>query len=171
MAEGTSIDSLDDGKVENEADAGRMRDILRDMNASGAETGGDSQQRQQQQQQPMPQYSQPQFVQPQFTQPHFAQQQQVAPPSHYVPVYDNDKPSRNKKRNVWSSVLSYIQDPFVVAFLVFVVSLPVLHTFLAKYATWAFAVGGQLSWFGLIIKSLFVGLMFGLYKAANYLFE
>ena len=57
-------------------------------------------------------------------------------------------------------------DPLIVAVLMFTLSLPVLQTFLSKYATWAFSLGGQLSWLGLIAKSLLAGVVFALYKTA-----
>ncbi len=68
---------------------------------------------------------------------------------------------------MWSSILERIIDPIVVALIVFIVSLPVLHTFVGKYASWAFAIGGQLSWFGLIAMSVLAGMLFGLYRATR----
>ena len=71
------------------------------------------------------------------------------------------------KKNFWSTTLERIRDPLFVSILVFVLSLPVLHTLLGKYASWAFAVGGQLSWLGLISLSLLSGLLFGTYKTVS----
>ena len=65
---------------------------------------------------------------------------------------------------MWSNLLDNLFDPLVVAILVFTLSLPVLQTFLSKYATWAFSLGGQLSWLGLIAKSVLAGVLFALYK-------
>jgi hypothetical protein len=155
MSDGTPIDSLESGDVANAADASRVQAILQDMNASGAEVGGS-------QVPPMPQgqmMPQGQQMMPPMMPP--MMMPQMARPSQYIPLDEDRKPTR---KNVWSSALERIRDPIVVALLVFVLSLPVLHIFLGKYATWAFAVGGQLSWLGLIALSLLSGLLFGVYK-------
>ena len=73
---------------------------------------------------------------------------------------------RNKKRNIWGQILDRIQDPIIVSVLIFVLSLPALHTMSGKYASWAFAVGGQLSWLGLFALSVLGGIIFGMYKTA-----
>ena len=92
------------------------------------------------------------------------QQQQQQQPS-FVP-YD-DEPTNAPKKNVWSNILDRLVDPLIVAVLIFTLSLPVLQTFLSKYATWAFSLGGQLSWLGLIAKSVLGAVLFALYKMAG----
>ena len=187
---GTPIDALESGNVTNAADASRMAEILRDMNASGADVaaGGAAMPppqmmpQMQQQQQMMPQMQQQMMPQMQMPMPMNAmgpvgsmngqlpmmvqqqqQQQQQQQPS-FVP-YD-DEPTNAPKKNVWSNILDRLVDPLIVAVLIFTLSLPVLQTFLSKYATWAFSLGGQLSWLGLIAKSLLGAVLFALYKMA-----
>lgn len=186
---GTPIDALESGNVPNAADASRMAEILRDMNASGADVaaGGapmppPQMMPQMQQQQMMPQMQQQQMM-PQMQQqmpmmpmpmnamggmngqvPMMVQQQQQP---NFVPYDDEPSNAIAPKKNVWSNILDGLVDPFVVAVLIFTLSLPVLQTFLSKYATWAFSLGGQLSWLGLIAKSVLGAVLFALYKMAG----
>ena len=186
---GTPIDALESGNVTNAADASRMAEILRDMNASGADVaaGGAAApppqmipQMQQMSQQMMPQMQQQ--MMPQMMQqmpmpmnamgpvgsmngqiPMMVQQQQQQQPN-FVPYDDEPINATGPKKNVWSNILDSLIDPLIVAVLIFTLSLPVLQTFLSKYATWAFSLGGQLSWLGLIAKSLLGAVLFALYK-------
>jgi hypothetical protein len=87
------------------------------------------------------------------------QMMQYPPQTMYVPVEDEPRPTKRRK-NIWSTFLEGLRDPILVACIVFVVSLPVLQTYVGKYAGWAFAVGGQLSWLGLIAKSALAGILF-----------
>ena len=176
---GTPIDALESGNVTNAADASRMAEILRDMNASGADVaaGGAAvppPQMMPQMQPQMPMQMPIQMPMPMNAMgpvggmngqiPMMVQQQQQQP--QFVP-YEDDSTSAAPKKNVWSNILDRLFDPIIVAVLVFTLSLPVLQTFLSKYATWAFSLGGQLSWLGLIAKSILAGVLFALYKVAG----
>ena len=185
---GTPIDALESGNVTNAADASRMAEILRDMNASGADVaaGGAAPpppqmmpqkqmqpqmqpQMQMQQQMPMMQMPMPMNAMGPVGGmngqiPMMVQQQQEQ--QQFVP-YEDDSTSVTPKKNIWSNILDRLFDPIIVAVLVFTLSLPVLQTFLSKYATWAFSLGGQLSWLGLIAKSILAGVLFALYKVAS----
>ena len=146
MSEGTPLDVLESGnKIDNAADAERMAQLMRDVNASG---GGfpDTPQTMN-----MPMVNAP----PMRTMS--AAPLPQAPPQ-YTPMEEEYRPRR---KNFWGNVSERIRDPLMVSVIVFVLSLPVLHTVLAKYVGWAFAVGGQLSWLGLIALSLFAGVAFG----------
>ena len=166
---GTPIDALESGNVTNAADASRMAEILRDMNASGADVAaGSAPPPPQMQQQMMPQMQMPMPMNAMGGMngqiPMMVQQQQQQQQPSFVP-YD-DEPTNAPKKNVWSNILDRLVDPLIVAVLIFTLSLPVLQTFLSKYATWAFSLGGQLSWLGLIAKSLLGAVLFALYKVA-----
>jgi hypothetical protein len=180
MSDGTPLDALENGDIENAADAEKMQAILSDINASGADIGRGQQSTQAMQQtmpqamQSMQQPMQPMPMQPMQPMPpmmmHAPPQYQEAPPQyqhHYVPVDEPDYKPKKKKTNIWTSILERIRDPIFVILIVFLVSLPVLHTFAAKHAAWAFAVGGQLSWFGLTAVSLLAGILFGVYRATS----
>jgi len=161
MSDGTSLEDLETGNVANQADAARMQEILKDIDAPAVA--------QQQQQPPMmpPMGSMPGMPQ--------AGPMHMPPPMYnpnpptiqYVPVDEEEAPRPKKKGNIWSTILGYIQDPIVVFALIFALSFPALHTQIAKYASWAYGVGGQLSWLGLAAISLLGALLFGLYKAAS----
>jgi len=152
-SDGTSLESLETGDVSNTADSTRMAAILRDMNASGAETRAP--------QPPMASLPPPQPARdlpPVYNTQHYVEE----------PQYVQEEPKK-KKKNIWTTLLDSIRDPLFVAVLFFVLSLPAIHTFVGKYATWAFAVGGQLSWIGLISLSMVSGLVFALYRAIGEL--
>jgi hypothetical protein len=175
---GTPIDALESGNVTNAADASRMAEILRDMNASGADVAAGSappqmmappqmqpQMMPQMQQMPMPMNAMAPVGSMNGQIPMMVQQQQQQQ-SNFVPYDDEPSNATGPKKNVWSNILDSLIDPLIVAVLIFTLSLPVLQTFLSKYATWAFSLGGQLSWLGLIAKSLLGAVLFALYKMA-----
>jgi hypothetical protein len=157
MADGTPLDVIESGgDVDNAADAERMAQLMRDVNSSGGSGLPEGPQTMN-----MPRVSAP---------PMRASGNSVtqAPPQQqYTPVDDDYRPSRRK--NVWGSISGSLRDPLIVSVIVFVLSLPVLHTMLAKYVGWAFAVGGQLSWLGLIALSLLAGVIFGLTQGMSHL--
>jgi hypothetical protein len=165
-SEGTPLDALETGEISNSADEGKMAAILRDMNASGADVGAPSGQHILP---PMPLQSTQSLPPPIDAR----QMGAVAPPSHqqshYVQVEDERAVDvvKPRRKNLWSSLVDRIRDPLFVAMLVFILSLPVLHTGMSKVAPWAFAIGGQLSYIGLVAISLLAGGLFGLYKASH----
>jgi hypothetical protein len=174
---GTPIEALETGNVTNAADASRMAQILQDMNASGAEVAANPvissappPPPQQMMPQQMPQFQMPPQAANSMTGqiPMMVQQQQQQQiPSNFVPYEDESAVGAYNgapKKNMWSNILDRLVDPLLVAVLIFTLSLPVLQTFLSKHATWAFSLGGQLSWLGLIAKSIFGGLLFALIK-------
>jgi len=172
---GTPIEALEAGNVTNAADANRMAQILQDMNASGAEVAANPviaaaappppQMMPQQVPQQVPQFQMPPQAANSMTGqiPMMVQQQQQMP-TNFVPYEDEAAYNGVPKKNMWSNILDRLVDPLLVAVLIFTLSLPVLQTFLSKYATWAFSLGGQLSWLGLIAKSILGGLLFALVK-------
>jgi hypothetical protein len=81
----------------------------------------------------------------------------------FVPVeepVEAPQPPKAKRTNIWGRIISHIRDPLIVVVLMFVLSLPGFHTVVSKLVPWAFAVGGELSYLGLILKSLFAGALF-----------
>jgi hypothetical protein len=171
IPQGTSLEDIEMGDVKNAADSVRMREILADMNADDVpdSRGGAAQEnvippapRMQQRMQPMP----PMRPQIQYEEMDYQQQQYEEPRQpRYRPV-ETEQPAATPKKNVWSTAIEYVRDPMVVALLVLVLSLPAIHTFVGKYASWAYKVSGQLSWIGLSVFALVGGLLFGLYRVA-----
>ncbi len=154
MSEGTPIDAIESGDVADAADSQHMQAIIADMNASGADiaNGPDM---------PMSQGEQPRLPMRPMHPPMY----NPKPPQQQQRQYVDDAPVVRSKGA--ASILDRLTDPIVVAVLIFVLSLPVLHTYGARYASWAFAIGGQLSWLGLIALSLVGGALFGIYKASR----
>jgi hypothetical protein len=186
-AEGTSLEDIEAGNVAHTADDAVMNAILSDMNAIEAPVQQQQQtpiyipppQQQQQEYQPpqVPQYQEPmQFMQPEpsfpgaFGQYEDSQQyQQVAQQpqhqqqqAHYEEV--NETVAAPLKKNSWSLLFDDLRDPLVVGLLVSLFSLPALHTWLAKRLTWAYKVGGSLSWIGFLIQFALVAGIFATYK-------
>lgn len=155
MADGTPLEALETGDVQNTADAQRMQEIMRDINqpAAGQSPMGSMPAMQQSPgpMRPMPQ--QPQ--QPPMYNPNVQPQ--------YVPV-EEEEPVRPLKKNIWSSILERVRDPLFVCLLVFLISIPAFHTQIVKLVPWAYAVGGQLSWLGLGTLSVLAGLLFAVYR-------
>jgi hypothetical protein len=175
-SDGTSLEEIETGSIPNTADSSRMQAILRDMDASGAEGNARPQgsslppvteQPCLQDMQPMPSRQPlPPMLQISSNQEYNNRNAQPNPPPPPPPKYvavAEEMPSEPKK-NIWSTILEQIRDPIFVIFLFFVLSLPVFHTFVGKYATWAFAIGGQLSWLGLGALSVLAGLLFGVFR-------
>jgi hypothetical protein len=165
---GTSLEALETGNVPDAADSAVMEAILREMNASGATVvdapmGGTPPSQQSAPPTMLPPPSHAAMMMP----PPRHQQHHYAPQNYYVPVEEDDVRPTKRRKNVWSTLLEGLRDPFLVACIVCIVSLPVLQTYAGKYAGWAFAVGGQLSWLGLIAKALLAGALFGLLRLAT----
>lgn len=165
MSDGTPLDQLETGDVANAADAQKMQAILSDMNASGADVAAPMAGREPPPLPPRMPPMQPMQPMPPMYPQHMMQPPMYNPNPHYEAIEEEPaaKPTK-RKSNVWQSIADRIRDPFVVAIIVFVLSLPVLHTHLSKYAAWAFTVGGQLSWFGLVALALVGGIAFGLFQ-------
>jgi hypothetical protein len=143
---GTSLESLETGDVANQADAERMAAILRDMNASEST-----------QREPMP------SMVPRMPMPTSDLRQpssQQSPPA-FEEESEEPPPGPAKRRgNLFNTVFERIKEPLAVACLMFFLSLPMFHSAASKVVPWAFAVGGELSYLGLIVKSLFAGGLF-----------
>ena len=92
--------------------------------------------------------------------PQYMPQPQMPPPQYMRAMEEEAEEPVEAKKNIWSTVAEQIRDPILVICIFFLLSLPVFHTLLGQYATWAFAVGGQLSYAGLAVLSLLSGLLF-----------
>jgi hypothetical protein len=176
--QGTSLEDIEMGQVKNEADAATMREILAlaDMHTGGEEsnefpTGGREEFPTQQPPPRMPMPSAP------MAPPMMQQYPQMHPQQMYEQSYDEEEEQQRPKykvatvqsaapkKNTWSVVVDTIRDPLIVGVLVFVLSLPSLHTFVGRHASWAYKVGGQLSWVGLSLTALVGAITFGIYRA------
>lgn len=158
MSDGTPLEDIENDNIANQADAARMKEILQDIDSPSNQS------------QTPPMGSLPNMAQ---VGPMRQIPVQMAPPMmynpnpptlqkpQYIPVDEEERP---RKRNMWFTVLERIQDPIVVGLFICLLSLPALHTQLAKYASWGYSVGGQLSWLGLGALSLVGAVLFALYQ-------
>ena len=163
MSDGTSLDELEKGDIPNAADAARMAEIMRDIDNTGG--GGPPPTLRVGQPQMPPQMAQMPPQMPMDRLPPPIQARQGYEPIHEersVPYYPQIQ--HQAKRNMWGSITNVIREPMIVAILMFVLSLPVLHTYGSKFVPWAFAVGGQLSWLGLGFLSVLAGSLFGVIR-------
>jgi hypothetical protein len=78
------------------------------------------------------------------------------------------------KKNIWAHITDALKLPFVVSIVFFLLSLPIVDVYLAKYASWAFSSGGTLTMAGIAVKALVAGSVMGIYdtidKAISRLF-
>ena len=62
--------------------------------------------------------------------------------------------------NFYSDIISQLRQPLLVAIIIFLVSLPVLNVLIGHYLPSLLRMGGDLTTVGLVVKSLFGGLLF-----------
>lgn len=176
--QGTSIEDIEMGNVKNEADSERMRQILADMNSTGdshsssggnggAAGGGHSPDEfQPKRPQPPPVYQQmPQFVPSPMMQPRMSVFETDGTPHVTEPTYTPIVKTTASRKNQWSSAIDMIQEPLMVAVIFLLLSLPKFHTWASERVSWAYAVGGQFSWYGLLVLSIVAGILFGAMKS------
>ncbi len=159
MSEGTPIDAIENGDVTDAADTQHMQAILAEMNASGADIANG------------PGVPQGRQAMPPMRPQHPPMYNAMPPPlqheQQHPRQYVDEAPRKGSGGGVLSTIAGRIVDPIVVAVILFILSLPVLHTYASRHVTWAFAIGGQLSWVGLIMLSCVGGAMFGIYRTGR----
>ena len=181
MSEGTSLEDIEAGNVAHTADSAVMNEILKDMNEITPEPPAyqQSMSMSQQPQQPMyelPRALPPQPLVPQHYEPIMMPEHHQMPPfmhpsQHYQPIeppqqaqqqpmMTNMLPTPHLKKNTWSQIFDHMLEPLFVAFLVVILSLPAVHTWLAKHMKWAYHVGGALSWTGIVLQAAVAGVLF-----------
>jgi hypothetical protein len=163
------IESHDD----HPSDEDRVKRIIQEMNNTEAPGEPEQHPQQQQQQMPQPMYQQqqmPQYQQAPQYQPHPSQQpmyQQQEQP-HYQ---QEQEPVKEEpvviKKNIWAHITDVLKLPFVVSIVFFLLSLPIVDVYIAKYASWAFSSGGTLTMPGIAIKALTAGAVMGVYDTLD----
>jgi hypothetical protein len=166
--QGTSIEDLEMGKVENTADEAKMKEILADMNMEPEQASMDY----------VPQHME--------TMPQMPHMPSMDPMAHMrqrrVPMYQEEyqedaqeyeeevvekpkyKVAKKPKRNNWSISVESLIDPILVGILICLLSLPVLHTWGGKHVLWAYKMGGELSWPGLFTLGVIGAGLFALFR-------
>lgn len=186
MPASTPLDKIDaDNVPDNQAtDEDRVQRIIQEMNGgSDREPPGRGEEQEHPSQQ-IPPSAPPQYMQqgmpmhpPQFPQmpPHMyqqmmqQQQQQMEEPRHER----SHEPEPEKhveepvKKNIWAHITDILKLPFVVTIVFFLLSLPVVDTYLAKYASWAFSSSGTLTLYGIAVKAVSAGAIMGVYDTLD----
>ena len=190
MAEGTPIASLETGNVADKADNALMSQILADIgNAGGTVKTADEVQHVQQ----MPTMVAPPMGGIPTYSPHEGMSNQLPAMMHMPPGYmyptmpmagrhndpdydDQDemeeqpKQKHKVKKNFASSLLDFIREPFFVGIIIVILSIPVLHTHVARYVPMLYSAGGMLSWFGLCALGLTGALLFIILRFISNIF-
>lgn len=102
-------------------------------------------------------------------------QQMMHPSMMYAPQPPaEEKPApvaatAGSKKNVWAHISDALKLPLVVSVVFFLLSLPVVDVYLARYAHWAFSNGGHLSTAGLALKAVSAGAIMGVYDTIDKL--
>jgi hypothetical protein len=157
---------------EQPSDEERVKRIIQEMNHT--ESPGEPEHPQQQQQQQMPQYQQqaPQYqphpadLQQQMYHQQMQQQQMQQQQMHQEQEPVKEEPVVVKK-NVWAHITDALKLPFVVSVVFFLLSLPIVDVYIAKYASWAFSSSGTLTKPVLAIKAVTAGAVMGVYDTLD----
>ena len=194
MPSSTPLDKIESNDIPDSqaSDEERVQRIIQEMNSGGADEQQEPPGRQEMpmqeeqgrhyQQQP-PQYqAPPPGMMMQQRQPMGPDGMMGGPPVYYPPQgapaqreqYNEPPeapaaPEPPPKKNIWAHITDALKLPFVVAFVFFLLSLPVVDVYLAKYAHWAFSSGGHLSYGGLALKATAAGLIMGVYDTLDKL--
>jgi hypothetical protein len=165
---GTPLSSLESGSVSNKADDALMKQILSEMDQAGATVQGSVSP-------PMgsiPTYSphsdassgpvrpgmMPQIPQYAPRQMQYEEEPEEMPTKRYVAP----------RKNFASAILDWLRDPLFIGLVVFLISLPAVHTYGSSIAPFFYSVGGSLSWLGLTAKALFVAGAFIVFRSISY---
>lgn len=177
MADGTPISSLETGNIADKADNALMNQILAEIgNAGGSVKTTEEVQAPTMVAPPMggiPTYTPHQGIQiPPPAMMHLppGYMYPTMPIGRHNPEYEEDIEENNEenhpkqkhkvKKNFASSLLDFIREPFFVGIIFVLLSLPVLHTHIAKYVPTLYSAGGMLSWFGLSVIGLVGSILF-----------
>lgn len=183
MSQSTPLEQIvNDDAGSAPSDAMRVQRILQEINGGGDESPGQQQQQQQQHQnqEQMQQQAasyhmyQPPHPPPQMMGPGMQPYPQERMPPQYQQQREQEQeqepvaaPPAPSKKNVWAHITDALKLPFVVAFVFFILSLPLVDVYLSKYAHWAFSSGGQLSLYGIALKAVAAGAIMGIYDTVD----
>jgi hypothetical protein len=172
MPQSTPLENIETDNVQEAggSDEERVQRIIREMNA-GEEQGNPGSEPQAMAP-PGMQYQMP----PQMMgQPTMIEQQRGHEMQHPSMLYQQAQPAPEpekpvvSKKNIWAHISDAFKLPLVVSVVFFLLSLPVVDVYLARYAHWAFSSGGHLSMLGLALKAVAAGAVMGVYDTLDKL--
>jgi hypothetical protein len=182
MPVSTPLDKIDaDAVPDNQAsDEDRVQRIIQEMNGGSDREppGRGEEQEHPSQQMPPPQqtihYMQqggPPMHPPNFPQMPAHMYQQLMQQEQEVRQEKEQEPEKRVeepvKKNIWAHITDVLKLPFVVTIVFFLLSLPVVDTYLAKYASWAFSSSGTLTLYGIAVKAVSAGAIMGVYDTLD----
>lgn len=187
MPASTPLDKIDaDNVPDNQAsDEDRVQRIIQEMNGgSDREPPGRGEEMEHPSQQ-IPPSAPPQYMQQQGGMPMHPPNFPQMPPHMYQQMMQQqqqmEEPRRERshepepekhveepvKKNIWAHITDILKLPFVVTIVFFLLSLPVVDTYLAKYASWAFSSSGTLTLYGIAVKAVSAGAIMGVYDTLD----
>jgi hypothetical protein len=152
MSEGTSLDDIESGTVQFEADQAAMHAIMADMNATEPDMPSMPSMPPMPSMPSMPPMMPP--MPPMMPPPQMQQYREEQFTAQYEPVQEKQKQvqeSVHPTKNIWSQLFDQSRDALIVGVLVCFFTLPALHTLIAKRLPWAYKVGGSMSWIGFLL--------------------
>ena len=167
---GTPISSLESGSVNNKADNALMQQILAEMDQAGASVQQGSVNP------PMgsiPTYSPHDDTSSGPVRPGMMPQMPQYAPRNMYAEEPEEMPTKRyvaPRKNFASAILDWLRDPLFIAVVVFLVSLPAVHTYASSVVPMFYSVGGSLSWLGLSVKALIVAIAFILFRGVTHIF-
>jgi hypothetical protein len=173
MPSSTPLDKIETNNIPDKeaSDEERVSRIIQEMNSNGSSPGTQQQEAHGQEQiDRIP--SSTRYVSDPVIQPHPSEMVYNSVPERTrEPVNKIEEPSvpAPAKKNIWAHISDILKIPVVVAVIFFVLSLPIVDTYLAKYASWAFSNNGTLNMTGLAVKALGAGTVTGVYETLDKL--
>jgi hypothetical protein len=167
MPTSTPLDKIDDANVpdNNSTDEERVKRIIQEMNggANNEPPGREEMQEHPSQQLPMQNMAYHPMQMP------IGQNMPMYNPQSQQQEQAVEKPSEETsvKKNVWAHITDILKLPFVVTVVFFLLSLPIVDTYLAKYANWAFSSSGTLTLYGIAVKAVGAGAIMGVYDTID----
>lgn len=165
MPQSTPLENIESNEIPDNqgSDEERVQRIISEMN------GGEEQGNPGAAEPPM------QYQMPAPPQERVMRGQQMMHPSMVYsqqPPVEQEKPvvaTAGSKKNVWAHISDALKLPLVVSVVFFLLSLPLVDVYLARYAHWAFSNGGHLSMAGLALKAVSAGAIMGVYDTIDKL--
>lgn len=176
MPQSTPLEKIEADTIPDKeaSDEERVSRIIQEMNSSNDEPAPGVQQQKQYEEQ-APQFNRiptnTRFTDDNMMQPHPSEMvYKNQPDMQEQPTNKIEEvPAPVAKKNIWAHITDAFKIPVVVSVIFFLLSLPIVDTYLSKYAPWAFSNSASLNMTGLGIKALGAGLIMGVYETLDKL--
>jgi len=96
----------------------------------------------------------------------------MTPFQPHRPSVENVYVPKPKDTVSWKAmVLNYLRGPVAVAIIVFLLNLPVVTAILSRYASWMYLSSGEISIGGLLVKALLAATLFAMYQGVTLVMD